>query len=652
MGDFRGNAGNGEVTDPEGDSGTGAGAPTASAMRRTLARARDGKPLDVDEATVLLHARGEDLNRLLDYASRTRDAGLQAAKRAGVITYSRKVFIPLTRLCRDRCGYCTFATVPHRLHDLYLEPDQILEIARQGAELGCKEALFTLGDKPEDRWKPARQWLDEHGYDDTLSYVRAMAIRVLEETGLLPHLNPGVLSWQDFQRLKPVAPSMGMMLETTASRLFSTKGAPHFGSPDKDPAVRLRVLEDAGRSNVPFTTGILIGIGETLAERAESVFAIRKVAREYRGIQEVIVQNFRAKPDTKMRDAPDAELDDLAATIAVTRLVLGSKARIQAPPNLVGAQYDLILRAGIDDWGGVSPLTPDHVNPERPWPAIDELAAHTAQAGFTLRERLTIYPPYLREPWLDPRLARHVAALADPATGLAAADATAGLPWQEPDGGWGHLGQDGSGRTDLHVTIDTAGRTHDRREDFAEVYGDWDEIAERSGLPAPRRPAPYPGQPGEKPLPPSSAPARPPPPSGKPNATRPPSPTTRLSPCWPRTGPTWRHWPASPTRCAARSWATTSPTSSPATSTSPTSATPAAGSVRSPSAGPMPTRTRCLCSRSGTVPPRPGKPVPPRCACREASIPTCQEQHISKLLPKSSDAAQIFTFMRSPRWRW
>ena len=484
MGDFRGNSGNGEVTDSEGDSGTGrTDAPTASAMRRTLARARDGKPLDVDEATVLLHARGEDLQRLLEYASRTRDAGLESARRPGVITYSRKVFIPLTRLCRDRCGYCTFATVPHRLESLYLEPDEVLAIARQGAELGCKEALFTLGDRPEDRWRQAREWLDAHGYDDTLSYVRAMAIRVLEETGLLPHLNPGVLSWQDFQRLKPVAPSMGMMLETTAQRLYSTKGAPHFGSPDKDPAVRLRVLEDAGRSNVPFTTGILIGIGETLAERAESVFAIRKVAREYRGIQEVIVQNFRAKPDTKMRDVPDAELDDLAATIAVTRLVLGSKARIQAPPNLVGAQYDLILRAGIDDWGGVSPLTPDHVNPERPWPDIDELAARTATAGFTLRERLTIYPPYLREPWLDPRLARHVAALADPATGLAAAEARpAGLPWQEPDGGWG---QDGSGRTDLHVTIDTAGRTHDRREDFAEVYGDWDEIAERTGARAP-----------------------------------------------------------------------------------------------------------------------------------------------------------------------
>jgi FO synthase len=449
-------------------------------MRRALARARDGKALDVDEATVLLHARDADLATLLEYAGRTRDNGLEAAGRAGVITYSRKVFIPLTRLCRDRCGYCTFVTVPHRLENLYLEPDEVLAIARAGAALGCKEALFTLGDRPEDRWHQAREWLDAHGYDDTLSYVRAMAIRVLEETGLLPHLNPGVLTWQDFQRLKPVAPSMGMMLETTAARLFTEKGGPHFGSPDKDPAVRLRVLEDAGRSNVPFTTGILIGIGETLTERAESVFAIRKVAREYGGIQEVIVQNFRAKPDTKMRDTPDAELADLAATIAVTRLVLGSKARIQAPPNLVGDQYGLILAAGIDDWGGVSPLTPDHVNPERPWPAIDELAQHTATAGFTLRERLTIYPPYIREPWLDPRVAAHVAALADPVTGLAADGAIArGLPWQEPDGGWGGSGP-GTGRTDLHVTIDTIGRTHDRRDDFAEVYGDWQEISERS----------------------------------------------------------------------------------------------------------------------------------------------------------------------------
>ena len=447
-----------------------------NAMRRVLARARDGKTLDRDEATILLQARGPALSDLLSHAGRVRDAGLAAAGRPGIITYSRKVFIPVTRLCRDRCAYCTFVTVPGRLDSPYLSPDEIIAIARDGAALGCKEALFTLGDRPEDRWHQAREWLDARGYDDTLSYVRAMAIRVLEETGLLPHLNPGVLSWQDFQRLKPVAPSMGMMLETTAQRLFTEKGGPHFGSPDKDPKVRLRVLEDAGRSSVPFTTGILIGIGETLAERADSIFAIRQVAREYGGVQEVIVQNFRAKPDTRMRAAPDAELDDLAATIAVTRLVLGPSARIQAPPNLIGEEYQLILDAGIDDWGGVSPLTPDHVNPERPWPQIDDLAQRTLAGGFELRERLTIYPGYQREPWLDPRLAAHVAALADPATGLAAPDAMPrGLPWQEPDGGWG----ESAGRTDLHVTIDTTGRTKDRRDDFTEVYGDWDEVRGR-----------------------------------------------------------------------------------------------------------------------------------------------------------------------------
>jgi FO synthase len=451
-------------------------APPATALRRVLARARDGKALDPGEAAILLHARGDQLTELMSYAARVRDAGLAAAGRPGIISYSRKVFIPLTRLCRDRCAYCTFVTVPGRLDSPYLSPDEVIKVAADGAALGCKEALFTLGDRPEARWPQAREWLDAHGYDDTLSYVRAMAIRVLEETGLLPHLNPGVLSWQDFQRLKPVAPSMGMMLETTAARLFTERGGPHFGSPDKDPAIRLRVLEDAGRSSVPFTTGILIGIGETRAERAESIFAIRQVAREYGGIQEVIVQNFRAKPDTKMRAAPDAELDDLAATIAVARLVLGPAIRIQAPPNLIGDEYGLILAAGIDDWGGVSPLTPDHVNPERPWPQIDELAARTAAAGLTLRERLTIYPGYQREPWLDPRLAAHVAALADPGTGLAGEDARlTGRPWQEPDGGWG----ESSGRTDLHTTIDSTGRTADRREDFAEVYGDWAEVATR-----------------------------------------------------------------------------------------------------------------------------------------------------------------------------
>ncbi|SEG66923.1 FO synthase subunit 1 /FO synthase subunit 2 [Nonomuraea solani] len=458
-----------------------------SALRRALARARDGKTLDVTEATVLLHARDGHLDTLLDHASRVRDAGLKAAGREGIITYSRKVFIPLTRLCRDRCGYCTFATAPHKLPAPFLSPDEVLEIARQGAAMGCKEALFTLGDRPEDRWHQAREWLDAHGYDDTLSYVRAMAIRVLEETGLLPHLNPGVLSWKDFQRLKPVAPSMGMMLETTSRRLFEEKGQAHYGSPDKDPAVRLRVLEDAGRTNVPFTTGVLIGIGETVQDRAESIFAIRKVAREYGGVQEVIVQNFRAKPDTAMRGLPDADLQELAATIAVSRLVLGPRVRLQAPPNLVDAEYELMIRAGIDDWGGVSPLTPDHVNPERPWPQIDDLAARTEEAGFRLRERLTIYPEYVLagEPWLDPRLAAHVAALADPATGLAREDAVLeGRPWQEPDGGFAS-----SGRVDLHVEVDTTGRTGDRRDDFDHVYGDWDALRERLGTVAAAAPS-------------------------------------------------------------------------------------------------------------------------------------------------------------------
>jgi FO synthase len=445
--------------------------------RRALARARRGDALDVAEAEILLQAKGADLDELRAIAARVRDAGLEAAGRPGVITYSKKVFIPLTRLCRDKCHYCTFVTVPGKLrgegHGMFLSPDEVLDIARKGAALGCKEALFTLGDKPEDRWPEAREWLDAHGYDDTLAYVRAMSIRVLEETGLLPHLNPGVLSWTDLQRLKPVAPSMGMMLETVATRLWSEPGAPHYGSPDKEPAVRLRVLEDAGRSSVPFTTGLLIGIGENYAERAEGLFAIRRVARQYQGIQEVIVQNFRAKPDTAMRGMPDAELHELAAAVAVARLILGPSARIQAPPNLVDHEYALLIDAGIDDWGGVSPLTPDHVNPERPWPQIQELAARTKESGFELRERLTVYPEYLRrgEPWLDPRLLPHVRALADPETGLADQDAIPqGLPWQETDA------LVATGRTDLHASIDTSGRTGDRRADFDDVYGDWNEL--------------------------------------------------------------------------------------------------------------------------------------------------------------------------------
>ncbi|MGW5738750.1 MULTISPECIES: bifunctional FO biosynthesis protein CofGH [Streptomyces] len=452
-------------------------------MRRALKRARDGVALDTAEAAVLLQARGEDLTDLSASAARVRDAGLAAVGRPGVITYSKKVFIPLTRLCRDKCHYCTFVTVPGKLrragHGMFLSPDEVLDIARRGAEMGCKEALFTLGDRPEDRWPEARAWLEAEGYDDTLAYVRAMAIRVLEETGLLPHLNPGVMTWTDLQRLKPVAPSMGMMLETTATRLWSEPGGPHHGSPDKEPAVRLRVLEDAGRSNVPFTTGVLIGIGESYEERADALFRLRATQRSYHGIQEVIVQNFRAKPDTAMRGMPDAELEELAACIAVARHILGPSARIQAPPNLVDAEYALLIGAGIDDWGGVSPLTPDHVNPERPWPHIEELAGKTAAAGFTLRERLTIYPEFIErgEPWLDPRLLPHVRALVDPGTGLANEDARpAGLPWQEPDEGF----VASSGRTDLHRTIDTTGRTSDRRDDFDEVYGDWEALREQA----------------------------------------------------------------------------------------------------------------------------------------------------------------------------
>jgi FO synthase len=421
----------------------------------------------VDEAAVLLAAGGEHLQRLCAAAARVRDAGLEAAGRPGVVTYSRKVFVPLTRLCRDRCHYCTFATVPGRLAAPFLSIDEVLDLARRGGAMGCKEALFTLGDRPEDRWPQARTWLEEAGYDSTLSYLRACAVAVLEQTGLLPHLNPGVLSWTELQRLKPVAPSMGMMLETTADV------PAHAGSPDKLPAVRLQVLEDAGRLSVPFTTGLLVGIGESLRERAETVFAIRAAHRRHGHVQEVIVQNFLAKGDTAMRSTPDVGREEHLAAIAVTRLVCGPSMRVQAPPNLVAPDdVAALLAAGVDDLGGVSPLTPDHVNPEKPWPQLDALAAQTASAGFVLRERLTAHPPYLAEPWLDPRLLPHVEALRDPA-GLADQDAAlVGRPWQEPDAALVTRG-----RADLDTAVDSHGRLADRRSDFAEVYGGWDEVA-------------------------------------------------------------------------------------------------------------------------------------------------------------------------------
>ncbi|MGA8548273.1 MAG: bifunctional FO biosynthesis protein CofGH, partial [Mycobacterium sp.] len=438
--------------------------------------------LNVDEATIAMAARGDDLDDLCRSAARVRDAGLESAGRRGAgdrlpVSYSRKVFIPVTHLCRDTCHYCTFVTVPPKLRaqgaGMFLEPDEILDIARRGGELGCKEALFTLGDRPEDRWPEAREWLDERGYDSTLSYVRAMAIRVLEETGLLPHLNPGVMSWSELSRLKPVAPSMGMMLETTSRRLFETKGLAHYGSPDKDPVVRLRTLTDAGRLSIPFTTGLLVGIGETLTERAETLHAIRKSHKEFGHVQEVIVQNFRAKEHTAMAATPDADIDEFLATVAVARLVLGPGMRIQAPPNLVSPDECLaLIAAGVDDWGGVSPLTPDHVNPERPWPALDELAAVTEAAGYDLVERLTAQPKYVQAgaAWIDPRVRGHVAALADPATGLARDVRPAGMPWQEPDD------VASSGRVNLNAAIDTEGRNTEARSDLDSAFGDWDSI--------------------------------------------------------------------------------------------------------------------------------------------------------------------------------
>jgi len=451
------------------------------ALRRALARAEAGKSLNVNEVASLLQARAVDLEHLLDIASPIRDRGLSNAGRPGVVTYSPKVFIPLTRLCRDRCRYCTFVTVPGRLaqeeQEPYLTPSEVLDIARKGAAAGCLEALFTLGDRPEERWPIARAWLDERGYASTLEYLRAMAIVVLKETGLLPHLNPGVMSWVEMARLRPVAPSMGMMLETTSRRLFSDRSGAHFGSADKDPVVRLRVLEDAGRLSVPFTTGLLLGIGEENADRAESLLALKSMARRYGHIQEVIVQNFRAKQGTAMQATPDLDAEEYLAAVATARVVLGESVRLQVPPNLSdGTQFELLLRAGVDDWGGVSPVTMDHVNPERPWPTIEDLRTATEAAGFSLRARLTVHPRYVLsdDAWIDPRLRPHVEALADPTTGLARVDVSpSGLPWQEPEPGTAS-----SGRTQLHVEVDTTGRTTDRRGDFASVYGDWESIAD------------------------------------------------------------------------------------------------------------------------------------------------------------------------------
>ncbi|GEP67953.1 7,8-didemethyl-8-hydroxy-5-deazariboflavin synthase CofG [Cellulomonas soli] len=411
-------------------------APARSSVAAALARAADGGAPDRGTAELLLMARDDQLDSLLDVASAVRDAGLAARGRAGVITYSRKVFIPVTRLCRDRCHYCVFVDTPGGLARAgiapYMDEDEVVELARQGAALGCREALFTLGDRPEDRWPAARRWLDERGFASTVEYLHHLAVRVLTETGLLPHMNPGVLTWSELQRLRPVSPSMGMMLETTSRDLWAVPGGVHFGSPDKDPAVRLRVLEDAGRSRVPFSTGLLLGIGESVADRVDTLLAIRASHERFGHVQETIVQNFRAKPRTAMQGAPDLATQEYVAAVAVARLLLGPDATVQAPPNLTDAgELALLVRAGIDDWGGVSPLTPDHVNPERPWPHLDDLARLTADAGFTLQQRLTVHAPYVRgaDGWIDPALHAHVAAHRD-ASGLADEQApVVGRPW-------------------------------------------------------------------------------------------------------------------------------------------------------------------------------------------------------------------------------
>jgi FO synthase len=341
-----------------------------------------------------------DLSTLLAAASRLRDQIHQNR-----ISYSRKVFIPLTKLCRDVCHYCTFAQPPHQGERAYLTRDEVLAIARSGAEVGCKEALFTLGDKPELRHKVAAHELAELGHTTTLSYLAELADLVLKETGLLPHVNPGVVTTDDIVMLRRVSVSQGMMLESASERLCQ-QGGPHYGSPDKWPQTRLETIRLAGELKVPFTSGILIGIGETRLERIESLLALRALHQQYGHMQEIIVQNFRAKPDTRMSHAPEPDLDDLLWTLAVARLIFGGAMNIQAPPNLSPGVYQKLICAGLNDWGGVSPVTPDHVNPEAHWPHLQELADCTAETGKVLVERLAVYPPYVQaaRQWQDQQL--------------------------------------------------------------------------------------------------------------------------------------------------------------------------------------------------------------------------------------------------------
>ena len=366
-----------------------------------------GDRLDEDQALAL--AGFEDAGALMAIAR-----GLRGRRSGDVVTYSPKIFIPLTELCRDVCRYCTFAKTPGNVRAPYLTVDEAIDVARRGAEAGCTEALFTLGDQPERRYRAAREALARMGFESTIDYLVHAARRVHEETGLLPHVNPGVMQREELARLREVSVSAGIMLESTSRRLCE-KGGPHYGSPDKDPEVRLATLERAGELAVPFTTGILIGIGETRRERVESLLAIRDVHERHGHIQEVIVQNFRAKPGTPMAAAPEPSLEDHLWTIAVARLVMGPDTSIQAPPNLRPGVLARLIEAGLDDWGGVSPVTPDHVNPEAPWPHLVELERATESAGKSLAPRLAIHPRYVADPerWIDPGLRSAVLAASD-----------------------------------------------------------------------------------------------------------------------------------------------------------------------------------------------------------------------------------------------
>src|SRR5713226_3067185 len=350
-----------------------------------------GKTPSKEEAVRLAAADGDELAALLQAASELRDR-----YKGKTVTFSPKIFVPLTNLCRDFCGYCTFRKAPDEPGAKTMTLDEVLRVVRQGKSLGCTEVLFSLGDKPEAIYPEMKRFLREHGHSRTPDYLYEACQAVLEETELLPHSNPGVMGRRDLQRLKQVNISMGLMLENVSDRLM-LPGKAHDNAPDKKPAIRMRMMEEAGKLRIPFTTGILIGIGETWEERIDSLFAIREVHRRYGHIQEVIIQNFRAKTEIPMRDHPEPGREEMLKTIALARLIFGGDMNIQAPPNLMPNKYALYLDAGINDWGGVSPLTPDFINPEAPWPALVDLERQTREAGFTLRPRLAIYPEFISQ---------------------------------------------------------------------------------------------------------------------------------------------------------------------------------------------------------------------------------------------------------------